>query len=127
MNDKLKKLALNRKVESGSIGNTMHVVLLLCNGACNVNKGCIYKKSSTLRKQYWLTYVSRISRLLGWFLVDRPCLNLKLVTVTSPATPKTFIYLRGLTTNTMGYVVPPFHVQLFPVTTTWRVLSLALC
>jgi len=44
MNDKLKKLALNRKVESGSIGNTMHVVLLLCNGACNVNKGCIYIK-----------------------------------------------------------------------------------
>ena len=44
MNDKLKKLALNRKVESGSIGNTMHVVLLLCNGACNVNKGYIYKK-----------------------------------------------------------------------------------
>ena len=43
MNDKLKKLALNRKVESGSIGNTMHVVLLLCNGACNVNKGSIYK------------------------------------------------------------------------------------
>ena len=53
MNDKLKKLALNRKVESGSIGNTMHVVLLLCNGACNVNKGRIYKKkggrSSTKR------------------------------------------------------------------------------
>ena len=47
MNDKLKKLALNRRVESRSIGNTMHVVLLLCNGACNVNKGCIYiyKKS----------------------------------------------------------------------------------
>ena len=44
MNDKLKKLTLNRKVESGSIGNTMHVVLLLCNGACNVNKGCIYKE-----------------------------------------------------------------------------------
>ena len=43
MNDKLKKLALNRKAESGSIGNTMHVVLLLCNGACNVNKGCIKK------------------------------------------------------------------------------------
>jgi len=47
MNDKLKKLALNRKVESGSIGNTMHVVLLLCNGACNVNKGCIYIKKNT--------------------------------------------------------------------------------
>jgi len=24
----------------------MHVVLLLCNGPCNVNKGCIYKKKS---------------------------------------------------------------------------------
>ena len=46
MNDKLKKLALNRKVENGSIGNTMHVVLLLCNGACNVNKGCIYIKKT---------------------------------------------------------------------------------
>jgi len=38
MNDKLKKLALNRKVESRSICNTMHVILLICNGACNVNK-----------------------------------------------------------------------------------------
>ena len=41
MNGKLKKLALNRKVDSKSICNTMRVVLLLCNGACNVNKGCI--------------------------------------------------------------------------------------
>jgi len=50
-----------------------------------------------------------------------------MVTVTSPAIPKTLIYLRGLTTNTMGYVVPPFYVELFLVTTIWRVLSLALC
>jgi len=54
-------------------------------------------------------------------------LTLKMVTVTSPAIPKTLIYLRGLTTNTMGYVVPPFYVELFLVTTIWRVLSLALC
>ena len=47
MNDKLKKLALNRKVESRSIYNTMHVLLLLCNGACNVNKGRIQKKTLT--------------------------------------------------------------------------------
>ena len=55
MNDKLKKLALNRKVESRSIGNTMHVVLLLCNGACNVNKGCIYKKNVTFFLPEFLT------------------------------------------------------------------------
>ena len=58
MNDKLKKLALNRKVESGSIGNTMPVVLLLCNGACNVNKGYIYKKIHTyIRTTYLHTMV----------------------------------------------------------------------
>ena len=47
MNDELRKLALNRKVESRYIYNTMHVVLLHCNGACNVNKECIYKKNGT--------------------------------------------------------------------------------
>jgi len=69
MNDKLKKLALNRKVESRSIRNTKHVVLLLCNGACNVNKGC---KSAVriLQTTTVSLFIVSTARILCHFRID---------------------------------------------------------